>query len=213
MANVVADLTLESEAATVLALRLAGAADRAARGDAAEAELLRLALPAAKFWICKRAVEIAGEAMEVFGGNGYVETGSMARLYREAPVNSIWEGSGNVMCLDVMRAIAREPESAAAWLEGLAASASGDAAVRREIDTLRQLLVTPPEQLEGLGRMLAQRLVLVAQAALLRRASPGYVADAFIATRLGDAAWGRVAGGLDARRIDVSALLARALPH
>ena len=109
MAGVLADLTLESEAATTLALRLAGAADRASRGDAAEAALLRIALPAAKYWICKRTPMITGEALECLGGNGYVEESVMPRLLRDAPLNSIWEGSGNVTALDVLRALTRTP--------------------------------------------------------------------------------------------------------
>ena len=117
MTSVIADLTLESEAATTLALRLAGAADRAARGDAAEAALLRVALPAAKFWICKRTPMITAEALECLGGNGYVEDYSaMPRLLRDSPLNSIWEGSGNVTALDVLRALARTPDSADALL-------------------------------------------------------------------------------------------------
>ena len=110
MRNVLADLALESEAATVLFMRLAGAFETSAAADGAPEERAwrRLVTPAAKFWVCKRALEFTGEAMEVWGGNGYVETGPMARFYREAPVNSIWEGSGNVMCLDVLRAFERE---------------------------------------------------------------------------------------------------------
>ena len=210
MRAVLADLALESEAALALSMRLAAAFERA--DDPAERIWKRVVTPAAKFWVCKRAVELAGEAMEVFGGNGYVETGPMARLYREAPVNSIWEGSGNVMCLDVMRAIAREPEAASVLLDELADAGSADAALGREISALRSLLATPPEQLEGMGRLLAQRLVLATQAALLRKAAPSHVADAFIATRLGEAAWGRVVGAFDGRRVDIAALLARALP-
>jgi len=210
MRSVLADLALESEAALVLAMRLAAAFER--DDDPAERIWKRVLTPAAKFWVCKRAVEVTGEAMEVFGGNGYVETGPMARLYREAPVNSIWEGSGNVMCLDVLRAIAREPEAAAVLLDELAEAGSADAALGREIGALRSLLGTPPEQLEGMGRLLAQRLVLATQAALLRKSAPSYVADAFIATRLGEAAWGRVVGAFEGRRVDVAALLGRALP-
>ena len=210
MRAVLADLALESEAALALAMRLAAAFERA--DDPAERIWKRVVTPAAKFWVCKRAIEVAGEAMEVFGGNGYVETGPMARLYREAPVNSIWEGSGNVMCLDVMRAIAREPEAASVLLDELADAGSADAALGREIGALRSLLGTPPEQLEGMGRLLAQRLVLATQAALLRKTAPSYVADAFSATRLGEAAWGRVVGAFDGRRVDTAALLARALP-
>jgi len=210
MRSVLADLALESEAALVLAMRLAAAFER--DDDPAERIWKRVLTPAAKFWVCKRAVEVTGEAMEVFGGNGYVETGPMARLYREAPVNSIWEGSGNVMCLDVLRAIAREPEAASVLLDELAQAGSADAALGREIGALRSLLGTPPEQLEGMGRLLAQRLVLATQAALLRKSAPSYVADAFIATRLGEAAWGRVVGAFEGRRVDVAALLGRALP-
>ena len=121
--------------------------------------------------------------MEIFGGNGYVETGPMARMFREAPVNSIWEGSGNVMCLDVMRGIGREPDAAHALLEELAGDAGGDARILGELQALREMLAQPPEQLEALGRTFTQRLVLVAQATLLRKFSPACVADAFIATR------------------------------
>ena len=209
MRSVLADLALESEAALALAMRLARAFERA--DDPAERVWKRVVTPAAKFWVCKRAVELTGEAMEVFGGNGYVETGTLARLYREAPVNSIWEGSGNVMCLDVMRAIAREPDAAAMLLDELADAGTGDAAIAGEIEALRGLLGTPPDALEAMGRLVAQRLVLATQAALLRQTAPSAVADAFVATRLGEAGWGRVVGALDARRVDTAALLARAL--
>ena len=167
--------------------------------------------PAAKFWVCKRAVEIAGEAMEVFGGNGYVEESRMARLYREAPVNSIWEGSGNVMCLDVMRAVAREPAVAQALLEELSRDAGDEPRLRTELQGLRQLMETAPEEREAQGRRLAERLVLVAQGCLLRRRAPTFVAEAFIATRF-DPRWGRVVGALDVRAIDMGALLGRAFP-
>ena len=120
MTGVLADLTLESEAATTLALRLAGAADRASRGDAAEAALLRVALPAAKYWICKRTPMITAEALECLGGNGYVEESVLPRLLRDAPLNSIWEGSGNVTALDVLRALRRSPDSADSLLAEVA---------------------------------------------------------------------------------------------
>jgi putative acyl-CoA dehydrogenase len=206
---VLADLALESEAGLVLAMRLAQAFEFG--DDPAQRVWKRVMTPAAKFWVCKRAVEISGEAMEVFGGNGYVENGPMARMFREAPVNSIWEGSGNVMCLDVMRAIAREPDAAHALLEELAGNADGDARLIGELKALRDMLMQPPEQLEALGRQFTQRLVLVAQATLLRKASPAFVSDAFIETRL-DPQWGRVVGSIDTRKIDVAALLERALP-
>ena len=126
MGSVLADLILESEAATTLAIRLAGAADRAARGDAAEAALLRVALPAAKHWVCKRAPMHAAEALECLGGNGYVEESGMPRLYREAPLNSIWEGSGNVTALDLLRALRRQPAAADALSAELALAAGAD---------------------------------------------------------------------------------------
>ena len=208
MRTVLADLALESEAALVLAMRLAEAFER--DDSPAQRAWKRVMTPAAKFWVCKRAVELTGEAMEVFGGNGYVDSSVMARLFREAPVNSIWEGSGNVMCLDVLRGIGREPEAAMALLAELADTAAGEPLLQTELQALRSLLSTPPEQLEALGRVLVQRLVLVAQACLLRRHAPAAVADGFIATRLGSAGAGRVVGAIDTRAMDVAAVLARA---
>jgi putative acyl-CoA dehydrogenase len=210
MRGVLADLVLESEAALAMTMRLASAFEE--ESDPAQRIWKRLVTPAAKFWICKRAVELTGEAMEVFGGNGYVDDGPMARLFREAPVNSIWEGSGNVMCLDVMRAIGRDPAGTQALMSELAEVAGTDVALRQEVDALRAVLDTPSDQREMLGRSFAQRLVLALQAMLLRQSAPAVVADAFIGTRLGDRNWGRVAGAIDARTIDVDALLARALP-
>ncbi len=209
MRSVLADLALESEAALVLSMRLARAFENEA--DPAERIWKRVITPAAKFWVCKRAVEVSGEAMEVLGGNGYVETGPLARLYRETPVNSIWEGSGNVMCLDVMRAFGREPGALFDLLDSLEAEAADNGAITREITLLRALLQSAPETLEARGRQVAQRLVLLVQAALRRQQAPAFVADAFIATRLSDPAWGRVVGAIDPARVDVGALLARAL--
>ena len=150
--------------------------------------------------------------MEVLGGNGYVEDGVMARLFREAPVNSIWEGSGNVMCLDVLRALQREPEAAHALLTELHAAAQDEPRIAAAARELQALLAAPVEQLEGLGRVLTQRLVLLAQACLLRRHAPDCVADAFIATRLAGAGTGRVVGAIDTRTMDATAILARAFP-
>lgn len=213
MRAVLADLALESEAALQLAMRLAQAYEHGGEDDPAQRAWKRVVTPAAKFWVCKRAVELTGEAMEVFGGNGYVEDGVMARLFREAPVNSIWEGSGNVMCLDVLRAMAREPEAVAALLQSLAPVAAGDARLLAALQGLERLLRQPPHELEALGRVLAQQLVLLAQACLLRERAPAAVADAFIATRLGDGAGGgRVAGAIDTRGLDVDAILARTFP-
>ncbi|MDN3922898.1 isovaleryl-CoA dehydrogenase [Roseateles violae] len=210
MRAVLADLALESEAAVALMMRLARAFERQ-HEDAGERAWVRMMTPAAKFWVCKRAVELTGEAMEVLGGNGYIDDGIMARLFREAPVNSIWEGSGNVMCLDLLRAIAREPQAFMALLDELGEQAGEEPLLRAELAELRALLATPPAQLEGLGRRLAERLVLLAQAALLRRDAPDLVAEAFIASRF-DSRWGHVAGGLDTRGLRVDALLQRAFP-
>ncbi len=196
MASVLADLALESEAATTLAIRLAGAADRAARGDAAEAALLRLALPAAKYWVCKRTPIVAAEALECLGGNGYVEDSGMPRLYREAPLNSIWEGSGNVTALDVLRALARSPGSADALLAETDLAAGGDQRLDIAFTRLRDELKGAAAAMEGAGevgpgqgqyraRRLAGLIAVTLQASLLVRHSPAAVADAFCASRLG----------------------------
>jgi putative acyl-CoA dehydrogenase len=192
MESVIADLTLESEAATVLAMRLAGAADRAARGDAGEADLLRLALPAAKFWVCKRAPMVAGEALECLGGNGYVEDSQLPRLYRDAPLNSIWEGSGNVTALDVLRALTRRPEAAGQVLAEIDAAAGADRRLDAAAGALRRDLAgLPGAGPAGYGaRRLAGQLAVALQAALLTRFSPGPVAEAFCASRLDPAAPG-----------------------
>jgi putative acyl-CoA dehydrogenase len=188
MASVLADLVLESEAATTLALRLAGAADRAARGDAAEAALLRVSLPAAKHWICKRAPLHAAEALECLGGNGYVEESGMPRLYREAPLNSIWEGSGNVTALDLLRALQRREGAADALAAELALAAGADArldaAIGRLSGLLRDLATRAGPQAQTAARRLAGQITVTFQAALLARHAPGPVADAFCASRL-----------------------------
>ena len=152
MSAVLADLTLESQAATVLALRLAGAADRSGHGDEGERALLRVALPAAKYWVCKRASTHAAEALECLGGNGYVEESGMPRLYREAPLNSIWEGAGNVTALDVLRALARTPAGADALLAELGLAAGGDRRLDEAVAGLRGLLAG----LEGATTVQAQ---------------------------------------------------------
>ncbi|AOK57775.1 DNA alkylation response protein [Burkholderia ubonensis] len=210
MRTVLADLALESEAALALAMRLAAAFER--DDTPGERAWKRIVTPAAKFWVCKRAVELTGEVMEVFGGNGYVDDGPIARLFREAPVNSIWEGSGNVMCLDVLRAVSREPDAAAALFDELRELGGDEPRIRAALDVLRAMLAAPPDTLEASGRLFAQRLVLAAQACLLRRDAPAAVADAFVATRLAEPAWGRIAGGFDPRGVDVAALLQRAYP-
>ncbi|SPE26538.1 putative acyl-CoA dehydrogenase AidB [Burkholderiales bacterium] len=207
MRSVLADLTLESEAATALMLRLAQAFESATAPE--QRAWMRIMTPAAKFWVCKRAVEVCGEAMEVFGGNGYVEDSLLARLYREAPVNSIWEGSGNVMCLDVMRALSREPAAAHALLDELARLGGGERRIHAELQALRRDMDLPPEELEGLGRSFVQRLVVAAQACLLCASAPGAVAEGFLASRLGGPR-GQVVGAIDTRQVDIGALLERA---
>jgi putative acyl-CoA dehydrogenase len=195
MRNVLADLALESEAATLLMMEL-GHAFEHADSDPLAAAWKRVVTPAAKFWICKRAIEATGEAMEVWGGNGYVEDGPMARLYREAPVNSIWEGSGNIMCLDVLRAIQRTPDDAALLLHDLTRRATSHPAVRAELASLQAMLREPAEQLEANARRFAQGLVLTAQAALMLSHADAENAEAFVASRLGRQ-HGRVFGTLD----------------
>ncbi|WP_428148322.1 acyl-CoA dehydrogenase family protein [Delftia acidovorans] len=213
MRTVLADLALESEAALQIAMRLAQAYERGGdEGDPLERAWKRIMTPAAKFWVCKRGVELTGEAMEVLGGNGYVDTGVMARLFREAPVNSIWEGSGNVMCLDVLRAISREPDGAQLLLQDLIDTAAGEPALLQQAQSLARRLSGPPDQLEAQARRLAQDLVLLAQACLLRRHAPPAMADGFIATRLGAQQGAMVAGAFDPAGLDIAAILQRALP-
>ncbi len=225
MQNVLADLALESEAATVLFMRLAQAfepdAARAAQAEESDEARVarawrRIVTPAAKFWVCKRALAFTGEAMEVWGGNGYVEEGPMARFYREAPVNSIWEGSGNVMCLDVLRALEREADAAQALFLAWRREAAGHPVLSAALDRLCVLLNGAPGTREAGARRIAQQIVLIAQAMLLRAGSSKAaceVADAFIATRLDehDADCGRVFGTLPAR-FDHAALIERAFP-
>ncbi len=199
MTCVLADLAVESEAATALAIRLAGAAQRAMDGDAGEAALLRAALPAAKYWVCKRAVAHAAEALECHGGNGYVEESGMPGLYREVPLNSIWEGSGNVTALDVLRGLRRSPESVGALLAELDLAAGGDkrldeatAELRRMLAGLAALAEAAPgaaasAAAEYQARRLAGLIASLLQGALLVRHAPTAVADAFCASRLGSA--------------------------
>jgi putative acyl-CoA dehydrogenase len=213
MANVLADLAVEAEAATLLALRVAGAFDRAAGDATDEAGLRRLATALAKYWVCKRATAVAAEALECLGGNGYVEESGMPRLYREAPLNSIWEGAGNVNCLDVLRAMARRPEAVAALLDEVALAIGGDARLDAAVAAARRELAVgaaDPAGLEGGARRLVERLVLVPQGALLVRYGHPAAADAFCASRLaGDrgAAFGTLPTGLD-----LGAIVERATP-
>jgi putative acyl-CoA dehydrogenase len=206
MRNVLADLQLESEAATTLAMRLAGAVDRAARGDAAERAFARLAVAVGKYWVCKRQPAMVAEALECLGGNGYVEDSGMPRLYREAPLNSIWEGSGNVQALDVLRALVREPAS----LEALFAEFRLARGVDPRLDAAAhelQAALGDLDDVEARARRLVERMALVLQGSLLVRHAPVAVADAFCASRLaGDRG---LAFGTLPRGVDTAAVLAR----
>ncbi|SCG17493.1 putative acyl-CoA dehydrogenase [Micromonospora echinofusca] len=210
MRNVLADLAVESEAATVLMMRLAGATDRSARGDAAETAFKRLALAVGKYWVCKRWPAHAAEALECLGGNGYVEESGMPRLFRESPLNSIWEGSGNVAALDVLRALAREPEVMAAFQAEVAAAAGADARLDAAVRRVRAELVDP-DDVELRARRVVERLALVLQGALLVRHGHPAVADAFCASRL-DGDHGQAYGTLP-RGVDFAAIIARAVPE
>ncbi|MFD1830752.1 MULTISPECIES: acyl-CoA dehydrogenase family protein [Streptomyces] len=210
MRQVLADLAVESEAATTLGLRLAAAVDAAHAGDEREAAFRRLALAVAKYWVCKRGSTHAAEALECLGGNGYVEESGMPRLYREAPLLSIWEGSGNVAALDVLRALEREPASLDAVLAEVDAAAGADARLDAAAAGVRAVL---PELKDPVGaqlraRELAERLALVLQGSLLVRYGHPAVADAFCASRLGGA-WGRAFGTLPPGT-DLAAILERA---
>ncbi|MFI1970936.1 DNA alkylation response protein [Streptomyces cinnamoneus] len=199
MRNVLADLAVESEAATVLAMRLAAALDRSEAGDAGEGALRRLGLAAGKYWVCKRGSTHAAEALECLGGNGYVEESGMPRLYREAPLLSIWEGSGNVAALDVLRVLGREPDSLEAYFTEVERAAGADPRLDAALTRLRGLLgeLSDPHRAQLLARRLAEQLTLVLQASLLVRHSAPAVADAFCASRLGGD-WGNAFGTLPA---------------
>ncbi|MDX2605401.1 acyl-CoA dehydrogenase family protein [Streptomyces caniscabiei] len=207
MRNVLADLALESEAATTLTLRLAGAADRAMRGDEGERRLRRIATAVGKYWVTKRGPAFAAEALECLGGNGYVEDSGMPRHYREAPLLSIWEGSGNVNALDVLRALTRDPDTAEALFAELALARGADA----RLDTAAAGLKDAVRVADQAGaRRLVERMALTLQASLLVRHAPGAIADAFCATRLGGD-WGHAYGTLP-NSADLDAILNRALP-
>jgi putative acyl-CoA dehydrogenase len=203
MTNVLADLCVESEAATLSAMRLARAYDE---NDHA---FKRIATAVLKYWVCKRTPPHAAEALEVLGGNGYVEESGMPRLYREAPLNSVWEGSGNVMCLDVLRALLREPESSAALFAELEESAGADPRLDAHVARLRRELAEPAE-LEVRARRVVEAMALALQGSLVVRYAPRCVADAFCASRL-DGDGGLVFGTLPAG-VDFGAIVERHRP-
>ncbi|MFJ9715585.1 acyl-CoA dehydrogenase family protein [Streptomyces sp. NPDC101213] len=200
MRNVLADLALESEAATVLGLRLAAACDDDGEQERA---LLRIAVPAAKYWVTKRCAPVAVEAAECLGGNGYVEESGMPRLVRESPLNSVWEGAGNVQALDVLRALRREPQALNAFLQEVGQARGAD----HRLDAAIKDLLTELADLDGAearARRIAERFALVLQGSLLVRFAPPEVADAFCAARLagdGGAAFGTLPHTLDLRAI------------
>ncbi|CAM5217766.1 Putative acyl-CoA dehydrogenase OS=Bosea thiooxidans OX=53254 GN=ARD30_05130 PE=3 SV=1 [Bosea thiooxidans] len=208
MQNVLADLALEAEAAAWLAFRLFAALDRQEE-LASERLLARVGAPIAKYWITRRAPALVAEALECHGGNGFIEENPMARLYREAPLNAIWEGSGNVICLDVLRSLAREAGAVDVLRAELMAAAGGD---RRYDAALKRLEDELPEMMrnEGQARRLTEWLALMLQASLLLRFAPPAVADAFIVTRLGDG-WSGQFGDLPPA-VDAAALARRAVP-
>ena len=199
MRNVLADMAIEAEAATMLAMRMAGATDAAVRGDVRETMFRRIGLAAAKYWICKQATAHAAEAMECFGGNGYAEESGMPRLYREAPLMGIWEGSGNVSALDTLRAMATRPDCVEVLFDELSGPAGQDPRLAAHVAALRAQLADPAT-LEYRARRIAEDIALGMQGALLVAHGHPAVTEAFLATRLaGDrgGAYGTLPAGLD----------------
>lgn len=208
MRNVLADLAVEAEAATIVAMRMAGATDKALRGDEQEALLRRIGLAASKYWVCKRATPHAAEALECLGGNGYVEDSGMPRLFREAPLMGIWEGSGNVSALDTLRAMATRPECVEVLFTELAESAGADPRLGAHVERLRQDL-TDLDTIAHRARKVAEDICLGLQGSLLVRHGHPAVAEAFLTTRL-DRQWGGAYGTMPAG-LDLAPILERAL--
>jgi putative acyl-CoA dehydrogenase len=209
MQNVLADLALESEAALALMMRVARAVDASGR-DPREAAFARIATAIGKYWICKRAPVLVNEAQECLGGAGYVEESILPRLYRQAPLNSIWEGSGNIQCLDVLRALSREPDTLEALFGELLGARGAHPALDRELASLQKQL-EDLDGIEGRSRMLVERMALALQATLLLRAGNAEVAAAFCESRL-DGAHGQAFGTLPANA-PLKILIERAMPQ
>jgi putative acyl-CoA dehydrogenase len=207
MQNVLADLAIESEAATALVMRLARAFDK--QDDENESALRRLLTPAVKYWVCKRGPMLAAEAMEVLGGNGYVEESVMPRIYREMPLNSIWEGSGNVMCLDVLRAAGKTPLALQLAFDELALTQGVDARLDDYVTHLKKEFADD-SHLELRARKLTEMLCLALQGSLLTRFAPNFVANAFCTSRLGKNFAG--AFGALSPKYDFTSIIARATP-
>lgn len=204
MAAVLADLALESEAKTALAFRVARATDEALRGDAPARPFERVMTPVAKYWNCKRAPAFVHEALECHGGNGFIEEHPMARLYREAPLNGIWEGSGNLIALDVLRAVRKEPEALEAVLDEVALARGGDTHLDGFAARLGQEARAAVAGGDTRARRVAEMMALAVQGALLVRFAPHAVADAFCASRLGGdrtGVYGTLPDGTDTRAI------------
>ncbi|MBK03627.1 MAG: DNA alkylation response protein [Deltaproteobacteria bacterium] len=208
MKNVLADLAIETEAATTLAMRIARAYDDSAE-DASAGSFARIAVAVGKYWTNKRVPVMVHEAMECLGGAGYVEESIMPRLYREAPLNGIWEGSGNVICLDVLRAMHREPESVGLFLAEVEKGRGSQTQLDAAIDNLKSEL-SNTDQLEFRARMIVEKMALALQGSLLVQHAPTYVSDTFCATRLGGT-WGRAFGTMPVN-VDVDSILQRAQP-
>ena len=209
MRVVLADLAVESEAATVTALRLARAFDEAARGDRGAEAFRRIATAVGKYWVCKRQPTVVGEALECLGGNGYVEESILPRLFRESPLNGIWEGSGNVICLDVLRAMAREPQTLEAFLGELDTTAGLDARLDAAVERVRSEL-GDVVGIEARARRVVEAMALALQASLLVRHGHPAVAEAFLASRL--AGVEGLALGTLPPGIDTGTIIERALP-
>jgi putative acyl-CoA dehydrogenase len=207
MRAVLSDMALHVEASVALVMRLCRSFDRAA-DDARETAFMRLLTPAIKYWVCKSAPGFLYEAMECLGGNGYVEEGILARHYRESPVNAIWEGSGNVMCLDVLRALSREAGAAAAVLQDLAEQVSGLPGTREAVAFVGQVFLRPDS--ERVARLAVERLALLSATAALNGVMPRH-AELFAATRLAGNHAGMY-GAVDLANDDINGLLTRALP-
>lgn len=208
MRNVLADLAVEAEAATMVAMRMAGATDKTINGDERESLLRRIGLAASKYWVCKRATPHAVEALECLGGNGYIEDSLMPRLYREAPLMGIWEGSGNVSALDTLRAMATRPDSVEVLFDELGKTAGQDRRLDSQVDKLKAQL-GDLDTAEYRARQIAEDICLALQASLLVRHGHPAVAEAFLATRL-DGAWGGAFGTLPTG-LDLAPILERAL--
>jgi putative acyl-CoA dehydrogenase len=210
MRNVLADLCVESEAATIAGLRLARSYDEVADGDEGAADFRRIANATLKYWMCKRAPTHAVECLECLGGNGYVEESGMPRLFRESPLASIWEGSGNVQCLDVLRAMVKSPESVEAFFAEVLEGAGGEPRLDAYVASLREEVPGDVDTVQSRARRIVERMAIALQASLLVRFGDPAVADAFCASRLaGD--WGNALGTLPSG-VDFSSIIARHNP-